>query len=220
MAATKPTGLCECGCGQPTKIGIKNDRRQGMVKGQPQRFIFGHSSRLQRRPATTEQHSCECGCGEITALTARGHSRRFVNGHHARGRVRVSGYRQVAHDGGIRLVHRVRAEAALGHPLPPAAEIHHPDRDPQNPNARLVICPNRAYHKLLHTRMRIKAAGGNPNTDKICGACRALLPRTVFTTNRSNSDGLNRLCRACCSQVNRRNRERRADCQAQYDIHP
>lgn len=39
-------GLCFCGCGQPTKLAKGNNRRRGDVKGQPQRFIYGHVARL------------------------------------------------------------------------------------------------------------------------------------------------------------------------------
>jgi hypothetical protein len=40
--------LCECGCGQPAPIAKLTNRRQGTVKGQPQRFVLGHRSRLMR----------------------------------------------------------------------------------------------------------------------------------------------------------------------------
>lgn len=35
--------LCECGCGGPAPIAKKNHTRTGAVKGQPRRFIKGHS---------------------------------------------------------------------------------------------------------------------------------------------------------------------------------
>lgn len=41
-----PSGLCMCGCGQPTAIATQTKRTE--VRGKPRRFIFGHSSRLQR----------------------------------------------------------------------------------------------------------------------------------------------------------------------------
>jgi hypothetical protein len=40
-------GLCECGCGQVTKLATRSDRRTGQVKGQPVRFITGHFARVQ-----------------------------------------------------------------------------------------------------------------------------------------------------------------------------
>lgn len=37
--------LCECGCGQPTPIAKKTDRKRGYVKGEPVRFRKGHWAR-------------------------------------------------------------------------------------------------------------------------------------------------------------------------------
>lgn len=48
-----PVKLCECGCGQPAPIAKMNRRKRGQVKGQPIRFIFGHSG--SRRPNTPEE---------------------------------------------------------------------------------------------------------------------------------------------------------------------
>lgn len=41
-------GRCACGCGGVTKLIAKTDRRQGRVKGQPNRFISGHENRGRR----------------------------------------------------------------------------------------------------------------------------------------------------------------------------
>lgn len=64
------------------------------------------------------------------------------------------------------------AERALGRPLPPGAVVHHVDEDKAN-NAptNLVICPDQAYHHLLHQRMRAMDACGNPNWRRceLCG---------------------------------------------------
>src|SRR4051812_8852249 len=38
--------LCECGCGQPTEISRQNHTKFGWIKGQPKRFIRGHTSRI------------------------------------------------------------------------------------------------------------------------------------------------------------------------------
>lgn len=42
---SEPTGLCQCGCSRPTSIAKVNDASHGYIKGQPMRFIRGHSSR-------------------------------------------------------------------------------------------------------------------------------------------------------------------------------
>lgn len=47
------------------------------------------------------------------------------------------------------------AEQALGKKLPTGAEVHHVNLLPwDNRPENLVVCPNRAYHKLLHKRMK------------------------------------------------------------------
>ena len=67
-------------------------------------------------------------------------------------------------------LHRARAEAALGHGLPPRAVVHHADGT-RSDDGPLVICQNQAYHLELHRKMRIQALGGNPWTQRICAHC-------------------------------------------------
>lgn len=43
-----PLGLCQCGCGNPTKIAPRNRPYLGYVKGQPLRFLRGHSSYVKK----------------------------------------------------------------------------------------------------------------------------------------------------------------------------
>ncbi len=37
-------GLCECGCGQATKISSQSNKSRGLVKGEPRRFVHGHNA--------------------------------------------------------------------------------------------------------------------------------------------------------------------------------
>lgn len=85
--------VCECGCGGQTRIATKNDRRAGQVKGQPLRFIYGHSRK--RAPEIIAQVKvgtglCECGCGKKTSISTRtvvsrglvkGQPKRFISSH-------------------------------------------------------------------------------------------------------------------------------------------
>jgi hypothetical protein len=51
--------------------------------------------------------------------------------------------------------HVLIVEQALGKLLPPKAVVHHFDLDPTNNTpTNLVVCPDQAYHFLLHRRQR------------------------------------------------------------------
>lgn len=39
------TGLCECGCGAPTRIATRAESRWGTRRGEPRRFVKGHATR-------------------------------------------------------------------------------------------------------------------------------------------------------------------------------
>jgi hypothetical protein len=69
-------------------------------------------------------------------------------------------------------VHRVITERALGYPLPPGAEVHHIDNDPRNTSpSNLVICQDKAYHKLLHIRSLALKESGHADWRK-CQYCK------------------------------------------------
>ena len=44
------TKLCDCGCGQQTPLARQTDRTRGWIKGQPIRYIVGHSGGPRARP--------------------------------------------------------------------------------------------------------------------------------------------------------------------------
>ena len=137
---------------------------------------------------------CACGCGELCPWGA------FKRGHHWRVKVPKSYIERTDPRRGVSAhVHRMRAEAALGRPLPAGCEVHHPDEDKTNLTARLVICQDIAYHKLLHHRKRVLAAGGNPNTEKICGRCHVVKPLTAFSPTRRGRGGRYAYCRVCAA---------------------
>lgn len=89
------------------------------------------------------------------------------------GTMSVYGYRVVRHNGKSVHEHRVIAEKALGKPLPSEAVVHHWDKDrTNNRNDNLLICPDVAYHNLIHRRMDAMEATGDPNKRK-CEVCNA-----------------------------------------------
>lgn len=68
-------------------------------------------------------------------------------------------------------LHVIVAEMVLGRPLPSGAIVHHANEDKSdNRPDNLVICPNRAYHNLIHARMDAFAATGDADSRK-CQYC-------------------------------------------------
>lgn len=118
----------------------------------------------------------------------RGHHRRLlVSRRYAEGR---------SDDGRRVLVHRLRAEKALGRGLPVGAVVHHADGS-KSVHSPLVICQSEAYHQLLHRRTRVLKAGGNPNTDRICSRCHAVKPLEQFHADKTNRMGRVQYCKPC-----------------------
>ena len=91
---------------------------------------------------------------------------------HGSGSISTDGYLIHDVDGKHKRAHIAIAERILGKPLPVRAEVHHADgKKLNNDPGNLVICPDRAYHKLLHQRMNALVASGNPDW-RPCGICK------------------------------------------------
>ena len=101
--------------------------------------------------------------------------------------------------------HVIIVEAALGHYLPDGAVIHHVDGDARNNAHRnLVACQNQAYHMLLHQRARVVRAGGNPNTQLMCGACGLPKDEDHFAWDNAAHTKRRRRCFDCSRREARR----------------
>lgn len=160
--------LCACGCGRFTNIVGQTKKRDGAVAGEPRRYVRGHAA-VGRVP------------------------------HNYGKRSDTDRYRVVMRKGGgFTYSHRLRAENAIGKPLPAGAIVHHVDGS-QRDESDLVICQDQKYHLLLHMRMRTRAAGGDPWTDKLCQGCRKAKPKAQFSVRSGRGDGLNETCRSCRS---------------------
>lgn len=73
MASEDPTGYCQCGCGERTKIATRTRSARGDCKGQPMRFLLYHESRVRK---VKPQQACQCGCGNPANP-----GRQFLQGH-------------------------------------------------------------------------------------------------------------------------------------------
>lgn len=76
---------------------------------------------------------------------------------------------------------RRRAVKALGKPLKRTQQVHH------HSLTQLVICEDRFYHELLEQRRMTLAAGGDPNTSRLCPWCQEIMPLESF--DRRNAHG-------------------------------
>lgn len=100
---------------------------------------------------------------------------------------------------GYLLEHIEIAEAALGRHLEVAHPVHHHNEiRSDNSNGNLVICEDKSYHHILHSRMRILAMGGDPDLHKWCPRCTQMVLRSDFSpSNAKRFGGLYPYCRLC-----------------------
>lgn len=106
-------------------------------------------------------------------------------------------YRRLQNTAGVeKYVHQHRAEQALGKSLPLGTVVHHADGSKAD-DAPLVICQDEAYHRLLHLRMRIVRAGGDPETQRVCSSCGVLKSLAAFHRSTHQAGGRQRYCKTC-----------------------
>lgn len=137
--SANPSGLCMCGCGQPTQLARMNDRSKGWIKGEPLKLIKGHAIK---------------GDQNGKSLSSRGNRTMSSHGYVV---VRI-GSKQRKYE------HVLVAELALGRELvnhgrghPESEVVHHingvkTDNRPEN----LLICSHE-YHVALHHRLAASA---------------------------------------------------------------
>lgn len=100
-----PRGWCQCGCGQKTGLARDTNPERGDVRGEPVKYMRGHSGRHKAHYRETE-------CGWMTpcwvwlgGLTPEGYGRSFI-------------------DGRSQLLHRFAYEQKHG-PVPVGLELDH-----------------------------------------------------------------------------------------------
>ena len=126
---------CQCGCGLQVGTASKNDAERGWTKGQPLKFIKGHSMRTASR-----------------IKSQRSIGNKNISSH---------GYVTVCMGGGARKYeHIIVAENALGRQLksfgtgnPNSEVVHHINGNKtDNRPSNLLICTHE-YHVAMHHRL-------------------------------------------------------------------
>jgi hypothetical protein len=133
-------GLCQCGCGEKTRVAKHTDRNAGQFRGQSLAYIVGHNFRVSKRG--TDSTNWKGG--------------RTISPH---------GYVVIQTPEGRKYEHIILAEQALGMPLPQYGKgdgrnvvVHHVDGNKQNNvKTNLLICTH-AYHTALHHRLEQSSA--------------------------------------------------------------
>lgn len=75
--------LCECGCGEPAPIIKSTDTSRGYVKGEPHRFVAGHSIRhplAERFWSKVDRDGGPDCCWPWLAARANGYGKFYVDG--------------------------------------------------------------------------------------------------------------------------------------------
>lgn len=109
------------------------------------------------------------------------------------------GYHKITRATKTTKVHRDIVERALGKPIPSESIVHHVNGISfANTNDNLVLCPDRAYHNLLHRRQAALDSCGNANWLK-CNFCHEYddLDNMAVGERKNRSSGTWQWHRAC-----------------------
>jgi hypothetical protein len=164
MAKDHPSKMCECGCGQLTKIAALSSARDRTVKGSPLRFIKGHNGRVRPRASLEERFWAKVDKRrpEDCWLWNGARSRRALKGDDFCGSISVNGRMEAAP--------RVSFEMHNG-TIPPGMYVcHHCDNPPcVNPAHLFLGTPlDNVRDKLKKGRQRYcPAIGEKCGTSKL-----------------------------------------------------
>lgn len=124
----KPSGFCECGCGQKTPIAPTTNAKRCRYKGYPIRYIHGHHNRGKRA------HGWKGGRKQ----NKLGYWFVFMPDHH------------LAYKYGYVPEHRLIWEEHNGRRLLPSEHVHHIDGKPSNNSPENLVAITRVEHLKIH----------------------------------------------------------------------
>ena len=159
--------LCKCDCGkEAVVVGVK--LKNGHTKSCGCLKIERLTAMARnKKPANTICMVDGCNrkaagkyCGTHRARLLRIGSLEIKRRQNGSGSIGKNGYVDMRIDGRRVYEHVLVAERALGKLLPKGAIVHHMNCDRKdNRPENLVICPNEAYHRLIHKRMKKMGVG-------------------------------------------------------------
>lgn len=158
--------LCECGCGQPTKLATQNNTKRGWVKGQPLRFIHNHHGRKPKidkvcgycekpytvKPAEAERtkYCChKCLVSANNKARGRGYGELIIDAGRAKIKLPDHPYSDKR---GYVYFYRYLIECHLGYPIDPKKyAVHHIDKDHTNDVLSNLVVMTHSAHSYLHS---------------------------------------------------------------------
>lgn len=167
-----PSGLCMCGCGEPTSIAPQTVRATGIVQGAHVRFIKGHHTRIPRSSGYDPFFDPDSDCWKVPLP----HGEYSVIDEIDVAIVRkylwsktVSGYAQGANGSGLpQLMHRVIMSPPKG------VEVDHINGDKlDNRRQNLRLCSNAENQRNTSARRECTSSYKGVNFDKASGRWRA-----------------------------------------------
>lgn len=164
------------------------------------RYLAVERARIARMPPCTvsgcsSNQRCKGLCSKhYDAFIRKGSTDTRPQRKSGTGTISRNGYKLIHTNGKQRLEHVLVAEKALGKKLPEGALVHHVDRNKLNNDPRnLVVCPDDAYHRLLHQRQDALDACGHAHWRR-CRYCREYdLPENLYVMS---GDAYHSSCRA------------------------